>query len=113
MATMPTRTQVQVTGMTCQNCVGHVTSELEAVGAQNVAVDLNSGGISTVTFSSAQPLDEAVIVEAIDEAGYDVVPPITAANDEGAGRRARFAVKVGGASRAFEAVRVATGKTPN
>gem|GEM_PF-461766 len=98
--------------MTCQNCVGHVTSELEAVGASNVAVDLNSGGVSTVTFESAQPLSDDVIREAIDEAGYDVVQPAET-QVAGGGRRARFAVKLGEAGRAFEAVRAATGKTPN
>lgn len=110
---MPTRTQIQVSGMTCQNCVGHVTSELEAIGASNVAVDLNSGGVSTVTFESTQPLPEAVIREAIDEAGYDVVQPAVVASDAGGGRRARLAVKLGEAGRAFEAVRAATGKAPN
>lgn len=70
---MPNRTAIKVSGMTCQNCVGHVTNELEAIGASNVNVDLNSGGVSTVAFDSATPLSDAAIHEAIDEAGYDIV----------------------------------------
>lgn len=47
-------TQVSVSGMTCGHCVSSVTEELEAVdGVERVAVDLNAGGISTVTISSA------------------------------------------------------------
>jgi copper chaperone len=59
-----------VTGMTCGHCAGAVTSELKAVeGVSDVDVDLVAGGTSTVTVTSDDPLDEATVVAALDEAG--------------------------------------------
>ena len=59
-----------VTGMTCGHCVGAVTSELKALdGVTDVAVELVAGGTSTVTVISDQPLTEAQVAEALDEAG--------------------------------------------
>ena len=59
-----------VTGMTCGHCVGAVTSELKALdGVTDVAVELVAGGTSTVTVISEQPLAEAQVAEALDEAG--------------------------------------------
>ncbi|MFK0073254.1 heavy-metal-associated domain-containing protein [Arthrobacter woluwensis] len=67
-------TQVSVSGMTCGHCVSSVTEELEAVdGVERVAVDLNAGGISTVTISSRGELSPEEIGEAVAEAGYVVV----------------------------------------
>ncbi|WP_287902196.1 heavy-metal-associated domain-containing protein [Arthrobacter sp.] len=67
-------TQVSVSGMTCGHCVSSVTEELEAVdGVERVAVDLNAGGISTVTISSREELSPEEIGEAVAEAGYVVV----------------------------------------
>jgi len=69
-----TTTQVSVSGMTCGHCVSSVTEELEAVeGVERVDVDLNSGGISTVTISSRGELSPEEIGEAVAEAGYVVV----------------------------------------
>lgn len=60
-----------VTGMTCDHCVGAVTSEVGAVpGVTGVDVDLASG---RVTVTSDQPLDPAAVHAAVDEAGYEVV----------------------------------------
>jgi len=67
-------TSIEVSGMTCGHCVSSVTEELEALdGVENVDVDLNAGGISTVTISSARELSPAEIGEAVAEAGYLVV----------------------------------------
>ncbi len=67
-------TTVDVSGMTCGHCVSSVSEELEALdGVEKVDVDLNSGGISTVTITSARSLSPSEIGEAIAEAGYLVV----------------------------------------
>lgn len=67
-------TNVSVSGMTCGHCVSSVSEELEALaGVENVDVDLNSGGVSTVTITSTQELSPSEIGEAVAEAGYLVV----------------------------------------
>jgi copper chaperone len=67
-------TTVSVSGMTCGHCVSSVSEELEALaGVEAVDVDLNAGGISTVTITSSQELSPAEIGEAVAEAGYLVV----------------------------------------
>lgn len=67
-------TNVNVAGMTCGHCVSAVSEEIEALdGVENVDIDLNSGGISTVTITSTQELSSAEIGEAVAEAGYLVV----------------------------------------
>jgi len=59
-----------VTGMTCGHCVASVTEELgELVGVQGVEVDLPTGA---VTVTSEQPLDEAAVRGAVEEAGYQL-----------------------------------------
>lgn len=66
---MTTETYV-VTGMTCSHCVHAVTTELEQLeGVVSVEVDLEAG---TATVVSAEPLDFATVVAAVDEAGYEV-----------------------------------------
>ncbi|WP_457947236.1 heavy-metal-associated domain-containing protein [Pseudarthrobacter sp. alpha12b] len=72
--TSPTTTTISVSGMTCGHCVSAVSEELEAIeGVEAVNVDLNAGGISTVTITSAKDLSPAEIGEAVAEAGYLVV----------------------------------------
>ncbi len=67
-------TTVNVSGMTCGHCVSSVSEELESLaGVEGVDVDLNAGGISTVTITSSQELSPAEIGEAVAEAGYLVV----------------------------------------
>ena len=59
-----------VSGMTCGHCAGAVTNELKAFDAvTDVQVELVAGGTSTVTVTSTQPLDEAQVAAALDEAG--------------------------------------------
>jgi copper chaperone CopZ len=70
----PVSTTVNVSGMTCGHCVSSVSEELEALaGVENVDVDLNAGGISTVIITSETELAPAEIGEAVAEAGYLVV----------------------------------------
>ena len=71
---MSTTTTLRVTGMTCGHCVSAVTSELTALdGVEEVGVDLVKGGTSTVTVTSAAPLDDDAVGAAVDEAGYELV----------------------------------------
>ena len=59
-----------VTGMTCGHCVASVTEEVSAVpGAQDVTVDLATG---LLTVDSPEPLDDAAVRAAVEEAGYRV-----------------------------------------
>jgi copper chaperone len=59
-----------VTGMTCGHCEHAVTAEMRAIaGVTDVDVTLVPGGESVVTVTSEQPLDEARVVAALDEAG--------------------------------------------
>jgi copper chaperone len=67
-------TTVNVSGMTCGHCVSSVSEELESLaGVEAVDVDLNAGGVSTVTITSSEELSPSEIGEAVAEAGYLVV----------------------------------------
>lgn len=65
-------TQYKVSGMTCGNCVNHVTEEVSEVpGVKNVNVVLEGGAMS-VESDERIPFD--AIIEAVKEAGdYTVV----------------------------------------
>ena len=72
---MSQTTTFSVDGMTCGNCVKHVTEELTALpGVTDVQVQLVTGGSSPVTVTSAAPLTDEAIAAAVDEAGYAVTP---------------------------------------
>jgi copper chaperone len=59
-----------VTGMTCSHCVASVTEEIQEIpGVQNVDVALETGA---VTITSAEPLDDATVNAAVEEAGYQL-----------------------------------------
>ncbi|GAA0793432.1 heavy-metal-associated domain-containing protein [Spirilliplanes yamanashiensis] len=59
-----------VTGMTCSHCVNSVGTEIKQLpGVTDVEVDLATG---QVTVTSEQPLDDAAVEAAVDEAGYAV-----------------------------------------
>jgi copper chaperone len=63
-----------VEGMTCGNCVRHVTEELSDVyGVEAVEVVLVAGGVSTVTVRGSAPVDAGAVATAVAEAGYRVV----------------------------------------
>jgi copper chaperone len=59
-----------VTGMTCGHCVTSVTEEIQEIaGVQDVDVVLETGA---VTVTSDQPIDDATIKAAVEEAGYQL-----------------------------------------
>ena len=59
-----------VTGMTCGHCASAVTDEIKQLpGVTDVAVDLVAGGTSTVRVAGTQPLDDALVATALEEAG--------------------------------------------
>lgn len=61
---------VEVVGMSCNNCVNHVTAELmELPNVSAVEVELNSGRVRITTTGE---VTDAELRNAIDEAGYDV-----------------------------------------
>ncbi len=65
-------TTLSVFGMTCEHCVRAVKQEVgEISGVTQVEVEL--GTPSTVTVQSTEPISRQDLVEAIDEAGYEVV----------------------------------------
>ena len=67
---MAVTTVYTVAGMTCGHCVAAVTGEMaKLAGVRDVAVDLESG---RVTVTSGEPLDEAEVRAAVDEAGYEL-----------------------------------------
>lgn len=66
-------TVIDVEGMTCTHCVKAVTNEVSAVdGVLDVSILLRESAPSSVTLVSAEPLDEAALRAAVDEAGYTV-----------------------------------------
>ena len=66
-----TQTQTfTVTGMTCGHCATSVSEEISEIdGVQDVAVVVETGA---VTVTSADPLDEADVRAAVEEAGYQL-----------------------------------------
>ncbi|KOX18993.1 cation-transporting ATPase [Saccharothrix sp. NRRL B-16348] len=57
-----------VTGMTCDHCVASVTEEVTKIdGVTGVAVDLPTGAVKV---TSADPVAEADVRAAVEEAGY-------------------------------------------
>ena len=66
-----TTTTLLVPGMTCGHCQGAVTDELSKInGVTNVDVDLDS---KKVTIKSEADVEWQVIVDAVDEAGFEAV----------------------------------------
>lgn len=66
----PFRTQVTVTGMSCQHCVMSVTEEVSEIdGVSAVDVDLESGA---VTVLSERDVPTYEIAAAVTEAGFQL-----------------------------------------
>lgn len=66
-----TTTEFQVTGMTCGHCEMSVREEVQEVpGVTGVEVSHQSGQL---TVTSEQPVDEAAVIAAVEEAGYQGV----------------------------------------
>ncbi|HJF15513.1 MAG TPA: heavy-metal-associated domain-containing protein [Enteractinococcus helveticum] len=68
------QTTLKLEGLTCQHCVGSVTSELKALpGVTDVQIDLVSDGVSTATVTSNPTPSAQQFSDAIAEAGYSIV----------------------------------------
>jgi len=62
---------IKIDGMSCHHCVMAVQSALEAVeGVSGVSVQLGSADVEF----DPQRTNEASLIEAIEEEGYQVVP---------------------------------------
>jgi len=58
--------------MTCDHCAGSVTAEVAKIaGVTDVSVDVTAGRLTIV---SDEPVSSGVVEEAVEEAGYAVVP---------------------------------------
>jgi copper chaperone len=67
---MSTTQSYTVTGMTCSHCVASVTEEVQEIpGVENVDVVLESGSL---TVTSAEPVDDAAVKAAVEDAGYQL-----------------------------------------
>jgi copper chaperone len=59
-----------VTGMTCEHCIRAVSGEFSTLpGVEAVQVNLDTGA---VTVTSAGPLSDEQVRQAVDEAGYEL-----------------------------------------
>ena len=66
-----TTTEYQVTGMTCAHCEMSVREEVSEIdGVDGVEVSAQTGRL---VVSAAQPIDDAAVLSAVDEAGYSAV----------------------------------------
>ena len=62
---------IRIEGMSCGHCSARVTKALEALeGVSGVAVDLEKG---VAVLEAEAAVTEAILREAIDDAGYDVL----------------------------------------
>ncbi len=61
--------KILIGGMSCNNCVAHVKHALEGItGVSEVAINLEEKYATVET-----DVDNSILIDAIDEAGYDVV----------------------------------------
>ena len=64
----------RVEGMTCQHCVNRVTEAVNGIEGASGDVHLKKG---IVVVSTDRPVDDSVIVQAIEKAGYTAAPQET------------------------------------
>lgn len=63
--------EYQVTGMTCGHCELSVREEVEQIpGVEDIQVSAQTGRLSV---SAAEPVDDARVLAAVEEAGYSAV----------------------------------------
>ncbi|MFT4220146.1 MAG: heavy-metal-associated domain-containing protein [Microbacterium sp.] len=63
--------EYQVTGMTCGHCEMSVREEVsEIAGVDGIQVSAKTGKL---VVTSSQPIDDAAVLAAVDEAGYSAV----------------------------------------
>ncbi|MQA39693.1 heavy metal translocating P-type ATPase [Rugamonas aquatica] len=69
---IPVTLSIKIEGMTCASCVGRVERVLAAVpGVDKVSVNLAT---ESARVESTAPLDVALLVQAVDKAGYQATP---------------------------------------
>ena len=67
---MSTTQTYTVTGMTCGHCVSSVTEEVQEIsGVEKIDIVLETGSL---TITSAEPVDDAAVKTAVEEAGYQL-----------------------------------------
>ncbi|MFL4473357.1 heavy-metal-associated domain-containing protein [Paeniglutamicibacter sp. MACA_103] len=65
---------LKIDGMTCGHCVASVTEELRDVeGVTDVEVILSAGGTSTANITASTQIQETLLAQAVQEAGYTLV----------------------------------------
>lgn len=63
--------EYQVTGMTCGHCEMSVREEVSEIpGVQDIQVSARTGRL---VVTSTGPVDDAAVIAAVDEAGYQAV----------------------------------------
>ena len=60
---------LEIKGMMCGHCAGHVSRALNSIPGVKATVDLAS---KTATVESASPVEDTVLMEAVKNAGYEV-----------------------------------------
>ncbi|MGO8767409.1 MAG: heavy-metal-associated domain-containing protein [Mycobacterium sp.] len=66
-----TTSEYQVSGMSCADCEAAVQSEVARIpGVDGVDVSARTGRL---VVTSSVPIDEATVLSALDEAGYEAV----------------------------------------
>ncbi len=68
----PYETNLLIGGMSCEGCAQNVTHALNGVGGTLAEVDLHS---RIATVRSKQPIEQAVLEQAVKDAGYFVMQP--------------------------------------
>ncbi|MCT1802578.1 MAG: heavy metal transporter [Kocuria rhizophila] len=65
---MTTTTEYQVTGMSCGHCETAIRAEVSEIpGVTDIDVSAQTGRL---TVTAEQPVDDAAVIAAVDEAGY-------------------------------------------
>jgi Cu+-exporting ATPase len=60
---------LEIRGMMCGHCAGHVARALNSIPGVKATVDLAS---KTATVESAAPVEDSVLMAAVQNAGYEV-----------------------------------------
>lgn len=67
-----TTSEYRVSGMSCGHCEAAVRSEVTRIpGVDGVDVSARTGRLIV---TSSGPIDQAAVLNAVDEAGYEAVP---------------------------------------
>jgi Cu+-exporting ATPase len=83
-------TELLVGGMTCQNCVRHVTDAIQGVpGVRSASVTLE-GGRASVRWNANAAANVPAVLSAIAAAGYKAKPVEAAGHDHGEYRQTRW-----------------------